>query len=214
MWATTGHERRKCPQYFQRKLTAVGGTNRFGGPNFDIVWGQTATTTVDGVEVLQQFGEPCWVLRQWKAPEEYGTPDMWAEYCPNDPYPYKGRYEVLQPFKNTTVLRGQLVIEHMPLSDMILNLVIPTIQQSMDASYWTRYVAIRNLKEKEEQQRVDHIEQVISDASPRWTGPVSYSRQGCRTSLIDKKIEQIQNNWKRAMRMYKLIPKGISAFKA
>jgi hypothetical protein len=42
-------------------------------------------------------------------------------------------------------------------------------------------------------------------------GPVSYARQGCRTSLIDKKMEQMQRHINTMVANAKVLGKGMSS---
>jgi hypothetical protein len=107
MWAITGYERRLCPPEYQDRLTEIGGLNRFGGPNWRLVWGQTETETVGGrwhmltgktqltvgrngqlvqvpvtvdideIRTVLKYGDTAWVLERWFPPEQYGTVEGW-----------------------------------------------------------------------------------------------------------------------------------------
>ena len=55
------------------------------------------------------------------------------------------------------------------------------------------------------------IEDAMRDAKLAFKGPVSYARQGCRTHLIDKKIEQMTRNWNRMVTNAKTLGRGLSA---
>lgn len=206
-------ERRICPQHYQERIARAGGLNRYGQPNFELVWGQTAKIRVDRRDILH-LPEPCWMLRQWKAPETYGSPLLFSLENPGQEYPARGRYEIVQPFKWAGMINGKLVVEYMELNSMLVDMVIPIIKRASDATYWQRFTAIRDEAERKENEQVNRIADSLKNASPAWTGPVSYSRQGCRTSIINKKIEQIEQNWKRAMYLYHLLPKkGPSVFR-
>jgi hypothetical protein len=39
---------------------------------------------------------------------------------------------------------------------------------------------------------------------------VSYQKQGCRTALVDKKIEAMQRNWNRMMTTASRLGRGLS----
>lgn len=186
-----GPERRRCPQEFQRRVTRAGGINRYGKPNFDIIWGETATVRTELGTVLQLFGDQCWALRQWNEADR--------------------RYDVIQPFRWAGVVNGKLVREFMPLNSVIVDRIIPIIKQCKDVKYWKRYMALRDKKERHEKARADRIEDNLRNARP-WTGAVSYAGQRMRTSLIDKKIEGIKKNWDRMMYMQRIARRGHSAF--
>jgi hypothetical protein len=82
----TGDERIRPPEEYVEHLTRIGGINRFGDPNFILVWGQTRTWKIFGTDargrkgqhtVLQFGGVPAWHLMAWKPPETWGTPELW-----------------------------------------------------------------------------------------------------------------------------------------
>ena len=120
-------ERLKCPEHFQRRLTRAGGKNRYGEPNFRLVWSQTEMTRQGGRweangewytgyrDVLLGDGLPHWMLLQWAdagksiqmpflAPESDGA---WydANKCPVTglsllgSYPYRGSYQIALPLR-------------------------------------------------------------------------------------------------------------------
>lgn len=48
MWTLGIYERRQCPPEFVDRLIALGGLNRFGEPNWRVVWGQSEIEIVGG----------------------------------------------------------------------------------------------------------------------------------------------------------------------
>jgi hypothetical protein len=208
-------ERRQPPQWFQDALASIGGRNRFGGANFDVVWSQTATIELDGQPKLQCLGQPCWVLRQWKAPEFYGSQVRYFAENSDESgksflgdYPWRGRYEIVQPFRWSGIVNGKLVQEFMPLNSVILMLVVPVIRQCQDVSYLQRLAILQDEHERKELAQQKKIADRLQDASPTWQGPVSFSRQGCKTSLIEKKMYQIQQNMNNAMKVMRTLGRG------
>jgi hypothetical protein len=106
---TTGDERRQCPREYQEHINRIGGFNRFGKPNFKLVWGQSETQTIygqmaggsRGAHIILQFsGVPAWCMMEWKPPETFGTPMSWyrmtwdpeAEVHALGEYPWRGLY--------------------------------------------------------------------------------------------------------------------------
>jgi len=108
-WTVPGFEKLKAPPEYQAHVTAIGGLNRFGQPNFKIAWGQTETEFVRGIGadgrsgqhiVFKHQGIPAWFIECWKPPECFGTPELW--YAMSwDPassthtlgeYPWRGLY--------------------------------------------------------------------------------------------------------------------------
>lgn len=85
-WHIPGDERLRPPPRYQAHLTRLGGKNRFGDPNFIIVWGQTRVQTIYGQmaggtrgqhQILEFGGVPAWHIMQWEAPELLGTARAW-----------------------------------------------------------------------------------------------------------------------------------------
>lgn len=225
-WFMGKEERLTCPEVYQDRLARIGGLNRFGQPNFIIVWSQTHTSrraSVDGnyEDYLTDFNVPGWVLKQWRAPEEYGTPELYyiqnydeaTGLCLLGEYPYRGRYETIESFKCKTLVNGRLIVEFMPLNSMILDMIVPIIMQAKDVSLQRQKAAFMALEEKKKQAETDRIADALQDAMPAFTEPVSFGGQGCRTSLIDKKVEQIERSWSQAMKRVKQLGLGISVSK-
>jgi hypothetical protein len=108
-WTLPRGERRKCPPEYQEHVNRLGGLNRFGEPNFLLVWGQTHTDVIYGQmqdgkrgqhTVLMFHDIPAWHLLQWKPPELFGTAQAWyaMTWQPDDElhilgdYPIRGVY--------------------------------------------------------------------------------------------------------------------------
>lgn len=218
------------PEHFKERLTRVGGVNRYGEPNFIIVWGkshtvrrggtweQTDGTYFRGYRDVVEDGRPCWVLKQWKAPEVYGTPTMYFMENREEStglqilgdYPWRGQYETIQPFVWRGLINGKMVVEYMPLNSMILDMVVPIILRCQDASLMQRRAALDALEEKKQRDQTSSIEARRLDAKMAFTGPVSYSKQGCRTSLVDRKMYDINKHWNQAMQNFRGKGLGIS----
>lgn len=108
-WYIHGHERLTAPPEYQEYLTAIGGRNRFGDPNFILEWGQTALEVVRGTDafgrngahtILKHGGIAAWFVAVWKPPECFGTPEFWYaiswDWENEEPtlgeYPWRGLY--------------------------------------------------------------------------------------------------------------------------
>jgi hypothetical protein len=173
------------------------------------------------VEKYKCHGMPCWNIMRWKQPAEYGSPDgyylnTWMStgqkhffnnrglqtfdepdgFYVTGEYPWTGRYEIVQPLMSRELVDGKLVIEHMELSHLLIDYVIPLMLAFQDLSLAQRAAARELARQEEERKMTEEIADRLADAMPRMN-PVSYSNQGCRTALIDKKMEQIQRVWDR-----------------
>lgn len=210
-------ERRECPPEFQERLTARFGLNRFGTPHFRFVWGQTELMRMgsswfdrDGSErfgyrEVMVSGQPCWLILKWKDPIEYGSPDAfyavtydgYSKLYMMGEYPYEGRYEIVQPLISKELIDGQLVIEHFELSHYLIDTILPMILAFEQLSRAQQEAARQAVAEAEHRQEVEAIADRLMHNLPTYYGPVSFSGQGIRTSLLDRKMHEIQKVWDR-----------------
>ena len=249
MRPVVGHERRQCPQEFQDRLTRIFGKNQFGEPLFRIVWGQSEFIRMGDIwrdrfgnerrqyrDVYQCHGTPCWVIMRWKQPAQYGSPETYYETTWDNfskmhilgEYPWRGRYEIVQPLYWQELSEGRLVreivpmlnphtgiiehvpctkrveqkliVHHLPLTHILIDKIIPLIAKVQSLSAQELRAIREEQKAREHKQMVEHMADVMEENMPRFFGPVSYSRQGCRVSLLERKMEKIERVWKRALR--------------
>lgn len=213
-----GAETRECPAEFQDRLTTMFGVNEFGGPHFKIVWGQSEFHRMGNVwsdkhgnerkgyrERYLCHGMPCWVILRWKSPSQYGSPEAFymntfdsssGMYILGE-YPWRGRYEIMQSLHRKEFKNGKLIIEHFPLSHFLIDTLIPLMLKAQNLTLEEQRAAQKFVKEQEEKKQTEEIAERLMDALPSFYGPVSFSRQGIHTSLIDRKMEAIQRTWDR-----------------
>ena len=176
-------------------------------------------------DCYQGDGSPCWMIMNWKPPSHYGSPDTYyantwiplktrhesesegaGEYESHEgfyvtaEYPWRGRYEIVVPLMHKELVDGKLVIEHMPLSHYLIDVIIPLILAWQDLSNAEKEAAKQAEAEAESKRQTQQIEDMLMDRLPAWYGPVSFSRQGCRTALLDRKMHEIQQQWNRLAR--------------
>ena len=225
-----------CPEEFQDRLTEIGGVNRYDEPNFLLVWsqggGEQSTYRAGGawnVEGLPSFrgyrdllvggGVPCWALLQWHDASEYGTPEMYYVHNLDEEtqlqtlgeFPYSGRYQMLYNLRWSEMRNGHMHFEMMPLNTFLLETVVPIITAAKDISWEKTKAVMDDLKEREDQVDVARIEDVMRGTALPFKGAaVSYQKQGCRTALVDKKIEAMQRNWNRMMTTANRLGRGLS----
>jgi hypothetical protein len=224
-------EQHAVPKEYADRLTRVGGLNRYGRPNFLLVWGQSWTvrrggiwnhddgTYFRGYRDVVEDGRPCWVLKEWKAPEIYGSPALW--FMENrdaasglqilGDFPWHGNYETVQPFVWKGLVNGRLVVEAMPLNSMIIDMVVPIIMKCKDATMTQKKLAFEEMEARKNRDEVRAIEARKHDAKMAFGGnAVSFTRQGCRTPLINQKMAAIEKNWAQGMTQLKRQGLGIS----
>lgn len=224
-------EHYKCPTEFQDRITRAGGLNRYGQPNFIIVWGQSWTVRRGGIwnnadgsyfrgycDVVED-GRPCWVLKQWNPPEFYGSSTLWFMENRDEntgmqllgDFPWRGQYETIQPFVWRGLVNDKLVVEHMPLNSMMIDLVIPIIMQCKDASMTKKKLALEAKQEQEDKKQLRAVEARRHNANMAFRGkPVSFAGQRMRTPLVCHKMYQIEKSMNRAMNLMKNSGLGIS----
>ena len=214
-------ETRECPPEYQERLTRLFGINQFGDPNFKIMWNQSIFIRLGNVwrdaagnervgykDVYQGDGQPCWVILRWKPPSDYGSPttyyrntfDSLTKLYFVGEYPWRGRYEILQPLIKKEFVGGKLEVSHMPLSHYLIDVVIPMIMAFQNLSIEEQQAARQLALVEEEKARTAEVAEKMIENMPTWVHPVSYGRQGCRTSVLDQKMHSIQKVWDRMSR--------------
>jgi hypothetical protein len=93
---------------------------------------------------------------------------------------------------------------------MILDLAVPIILKAKEATFLQRKFAIQEMEARKDRDQLRSVEARRHDANMAFRGPVSFARQGCRTSLVDQKVYAIQKHWDQAMRTMKGRGLGVS----
>lgn len=114
-------ETHEAPESVQERVARAGGSNRYGEPNFRVVWGGARLTWIGGRwtdrdasgNVIREAVElrrapkylpiDRWHLERWMPPESYGSPEEWYAQTTEvedgiripalGPYPSRGEYE-------------------------------------------------------------------------------------------------------------------------
>jgi hypothetical protein len=210
-------EARACPKEFQDRLR-VFGVNPYGENIFKFSWGRTAFIRMGNIwrdkygnerreyrpRCVNQENQ-CWTLMRWKPASSYGSPasyyrETWdpvSRLYITGEYPWRGRYEPEQPFMSRELVGGRLVIEHLELNHYLIDRIIPMIQAFQKLSQREKDAAKEYERQEQHRKEVEMIAEQMKENLPAFINPVSYSLQGCRTSVIDKKMEAIQKHWNR-----------------
>lgn len=98
------------PDYFDRELTKIGGTNPHGEPMLKVGWGWDLKTIRFGKEALKYPGPLLnrWILEKWLSPKFYGSEKHWEQHRWTTtgtgnkidllgPYPRQGQYGMVLP---------------------------------------------------------------------------------------------------------------------
>lgn len=202
-------DRVECPPEFQRHLTDIFGVNRFGDPLFRFIWGMTETEimlTPFGTYEERLIGnnKPCWILQQWEPAEAYGTPELFY-YLNTDldsglpvmMYPEFGRYKDFMTFLFKEYKHGQLNISTIDLGWVIIDRAIPLMIKSLEMSGALLKAQQEEYERIEEQAVVTKIADRMADALPSFYGPTSYAVQQIRQGKLDRKMEEIEKEWRK-----------------
>src|SRR5262249_52496996 len=147
-----------------------GGINKFDQPCFRLVWAQTETAVRGGKwsvdeatyagyrHLLVGSGEPCWMLMQWHAPEEFGSPE--AFYVQNfdeetglqilGEFPYSGTYLPLYHLRWHEMIDGKLTLHSFPLEAWIIDMIVPIVIAAKDVSLERRKAAYLDARQRSE----------------------------------------------------------------
>lgn len=204
-------DRIECPPEFQQHLTDIFGVNRFGDPLFRFIWGQTETEIMLNPKGFYEetyigHGQPCWILQQWEPPESYGFPEVF--YCMNTDlenglpvmlYPEFGRYKDFMTFlfKEYDSNTRQLSISTVTLDWVLIDRAIPLMIRSLELSELLKQSIIEEAEQKEEEARVMEIADRLHAELPTFYGPTSFRKQNVRTSVLERKMAEIEKEWRK-----------------
>jgi hypothetical protein len=114
-------ETHEAPASVQERIARTGGANRYGEPNFRVVWGGSRLSWIGGrwsdrdahgallrerveMRLAPKYApENRWHIERWTPPESYGSPETWYATTVEvengirlpalGPYPSRGEYE-------------------------------------------------------------------------------------------------------------------------
>jgi len=220
-----------CPQYYQDRITHVGGLNRFDQPNFKLVWAQYETYVAGGEwsvdesyfkgyrRLLLGSGEPCWTVLQFHEAIEYGCPESYYVQNYDDQsglqilgeFPYSGRYEVLYNLRWHEMVDNRLTMHTMHLNNVLIDRILPIMLMARGISWEKTKAAAEELRRREEGEKTQMIERHLKENAPEFGGSqVSFTRQGIRSTEIDRRMIEMQRAWNQLAKAAAALPKGIS----
>jgi hypothetical protein len=185
-------ECKRAPQEIAERLARVGGLNRFGRPNFRVVWGWSRLTWIGGKwtdrdsatggiirEVVELRRVPKylphdrWHLERWLPPELYGPPERWYERTVEreegfsvpalGPFPREGEYEHCFTLEGP---RG----EFLPLSVSVVEWLVRAIEYSRGVSAGAKRRALAEREERQDRAYEQWAWELLDDAAPAFHG--------------------------------------------
>lgn len=219
-------EKRECPEEFQQRLNDAAGLNQFGEPNFRIVWGQSETFRAGGVWPADRFigyrqvyastgnpfkGSPCWMILEWDPSERFNGEGLYYFLNRDEDtglqtlgeYPYSGRYKVALKLSNTEVVNGSLEVTHYHLDSGVIDYLIPILIEAGKISRERRLLEAQQERARAEEKLDKDLDAVRDSSRMAFKGAASsYSGQQNRTSLVQRRMELIEQQMKQMLRRY------------
>jgi len=177
-------ETHEAPAVVQERVTRAGGVNRYGEPNFRVVWGgsrlawiggrwtdrdahgNVTRETVELRRVPKYLPLDRWHLERWLPPEAYGSPDEWYETTVETengiripalgPYPSRGEYE------HCFTLQGPRG-EFLPLTPTACGWVVRAIDWARHQPLLAGHAALAAREERRVRNYDLSIDEILSD---------------------------------------------------
>jgi len=176
-------ETHEAPAVVQQRVARAGGANRFGEPNFRVVWGGSRLTWIGGrwtdrdasgnairetIELRQvpkYVPHDRWHIERWTPPEFYGPPARWYDATAENengvrvpalgPFPSRGEYE--HCFTLETPAGGFL-----PLTPGACDWVVRAIEWSRRQPPVTRRLALAAREESRARARDRAADEILA----------------------------------------------------
>lgn len=177
----------EAPASIQERVGRSGGLNRFGEPNFRVVWGGARLAWIGGRwidrdahgnvvrEAIELRREPKyiprdrWHIERWLPPESYGSPELWRAQTTEiedgisipalGPYPSRGDYEHCFTLAGA---RGEFI----PLSPAACDWIVRAIEWARRQPRTARRAAViaRELRRSVNFERA--ADDILDEAAP------------------------------------------------
>ncbi|HKF51029.1 MAG TPA: hypothetical protein VKB26_01850 [Candidatus Acidoferrales bacterium] len=180
-----------APASLQHRIACAGGLNRFGEPNFRVVWGWSRLTWIGGKwtdtdahgnvtreivelrEVPKYLPLDRWHIERWMPPETYSSPRQWyAQTVEREngvsipalgPYPSRGEYE------HCFTLQGPCG-EFISLSPAACESIVRAVEFARARPSAEHRAAVAHRENRRENEWESQADAIVSDASPAFHG--------------------------------------------
>ncbi|MHB8539450.1 MAG: hypothetical protein ACYDCD_00700 [Candidatus Acidiferrales bacterium] len=184
-------ETHEAPEPLARRIADAGGRNRYGEPNYRLVWGWSRLSWIGGkwadtdasgnvirerIELREEpkyFPFDRWHIERWMAPESYGSPEQWhAQTIQREdgiavpalgPYPRRGEYE------HVFTLEGPGG-EFIPLTFAACEAIVLAVQWSRNQPPSENRAALARREERSARDWESNADAVLDDAVPAFHG--------------------------------------------
>jgi len=175
----------------QERATRAGGVNRYGEPNFRVVWGGSRLAWIGGrwtdrdahgntirekVElrrVPKYLPEDRWHIERWLPAESYGSPEQWLAQTTEiedgvrvaalGPYPSRGDYEHCFTLESAS---GEFI----PLTPAACDWIVRAIEWSRRQRRTEMRGAIASREARRERRMDRGMDDILDDAVPAFHG--------------------------------------------
>ena len=153
-----GREMHAVPRDVVTRVTRAGGLNRFGEPNFRVVWGGER---LDPLGFQRYAYAPAllerWIVEVWKRPEEYGSRREWEKNRDAlGPFPVRGDYELLAALNGPNN-------EYVRITPEIAEFAIEAYKKSQSMTHWDRRALAIGAIEQREREWVTFADGVLDN---------------------------------------------------
>jgi hypothetical protein len=184
-------ETHETPTAVQERATRAGGVNRYGEPNFRVVWGGARLAWIGGrwtdrdahgntirekIElrrVPKYLPENRWHIERWMPAESYGSPEQWLEQTTEiedgvrvaalGPYPSRGDYEHCFTLESAS---GEFI----PLTPAACDWIVRAIEWSRRQRGTEMRGAIAAREARRERRLDRSMDDILDDAVPAFHG--------------------------------------------
>jgi hypothetical protein len=184
-------ETHETPVGVQERATRAGGVNRYGEPNFRVVWGGSRLAWIGGrwtdrdahgntireaVElrrVPKYLPEDRWHIERWLPAESYGSPEQWlvqtteiedgVRIAALGPYPSRGDYEHCFTLESAS---GEFI----PLTPAACDWIVRAIEWSRRQRRTEMRGAITSREARRERHMDRGMDDILDDAVPAFHG--------------------------------------------
>jgi len=188
-------ESKRAPREIAERLERVGGRNRYGRPNFRVVWGWSRLTWIGGKwtdrdpstgavlrEVVELRRAPKylpldrWHLERWLPPELYGPPERWyAQTAEREEGSAAAGVPALGPFPREGEYEHCFTLEgprgeFLPLSVSVVEWLVRAIEYSRAIPAARKRRALAEREEKQDREFEAWAWDLLDDAVPALHG--------------------------------------------
>ena len=108
------------------------------------------------------------------------------------------------------IINGRIEFYTLPLNTTTFDLIIPILIAAKSVSYEKRRAACLEAKRVAEEERTGEIERHLrNSADPFGASAVSFTRQGIRSTVVDKRVLEMKSRWAELGKAAKGFRKGI-----